>query len=329
MATNELSLFNSSVSTVEGNSSINNDAEHVKNTEHFILARLNELRQWQESQRKSLEESQMDQKKMLLMEKHKLYALIGLSANESNLQDTVACSSESSYFLPHIPIAEVSDDKTTPKRSNDLPIDEKPLEIHSPSMNQLQKIIENMPMRSPRRDKPPDETNADIPKRPFLKRGEGLKQRFKISPDAFRLDNLPKYKYAQRMQKHAQTTKSRKQRHHRENTTNDTIASTAGITVGVTSEGQQNNAQVKCTQSSNQCENSTKPTQNTKRAHPKRPSPQQLKLKPNIVQHSQPSKFKLPSNDLHQFSRNPGKWMLHLGQEEKNHNLKLALSRPS
>lgn len=298
MAANELSLFNSSVSTVEGNMSINNDAEHVNNTEEFILARLNELRQWQESQQKSLVESQSDQKKMLELEKQKLYALLGLSANESDLHDTGACSTESSYFLPHIPSVKVDNNETTPKRSaysNDLPIDEKPLEIHSPSMNQLQKIIENMaPKRSPRRDRIPDEPNVDIPKRPFLKRGEGLKQRFKMSPDAFRLDNLPKYKYAQRMQKHAQTTKSRKQRHHQENTTNDTIASTAGIRVGVTSEGHQNNAKEKSTQPSKHI----KPMQTKKRPNPRRPNPQQLQLKPNTVQ----NKFKSPSDDVKKIS---------------------------
>ncbi|KAH8278612.1 hypothetical protein KR018_006013 [Drosophila ironensis] len=37
---------------------------------------------------------------------------------------------------------------------------------------------------------------AQKPKRPFLRRGEGLKQRFKINPDALRLENLPRYKFA-------------------------------------------------------------------------------------------------------------------------------------
>lgn len=40
-----------------------------------------------------------------------------------------------------------------------------------------------------------DENNKII-KRAFLKRGEGLKSRFKIHPDKFKLENLPKYKYA-------------------------------------------------------------------------------------------------------------------------------------
>lgn len=41
--------------------------------------------------------------------------------------------------------------------------------------------------------------NNKITKRTFLKRGEGLKSRFGVHPDAFKLDNLPKYKYASRV----------------------------------------------------------------------------------------------------------------------------------
>ncbi|XP_036345576.1 centromere protein J-like, partial [Rhagoletis pomonella] len=40
------------------------------------------------------------------------------------------------------------------------------------------------------------EYNDTKPKRPFLKRGEGIKQRYKISPESLRLNNLPRYKYA-------------------------------------------------------------------------------------------------------------------------------------
>lgn len=44
-----------------------------------------------------------------------------------------------------------------------------------------------------------DSENNKIAKRTFLKRGEGLKSRFGVHPDAFKLDNLPKYKYASRV----------------------------------------------------------------------------------------------------------------------------------
>lgn len=38
----------------------------------------------------------------------------------------------------------------------------------------------------------------DGTKKPFLKRGEGLTTRFKVNPDKFKLENLPKYKFARR-----------------------------------------------------------------------------------------------------------------------------------
>lgn len=41
-----------------------------------------------------------------------------------------------------------------------------------------------------------DSTAQEIVKRPFLKRGEGLTNRFKVDPDRYKLHNLPKYKFA-------------------------------------------------------------------------------------------------------------------------------------
>ncbi|XP_055309031.1 centromere protein J [Sitodiplosis mosellana] len=289
MAANEISLFNSSVSTVDGNASVNNDIENGMNNEDMILARLNELRLWQESQRKSLVENQLDQQKMLELEKQKLYALFGLNADESSLQDAGAYSAESSFGVQHNQQQQqqprvMNNIYETPKthlNDSNPSIEQKPLELNSPSINQLQKIIENLANHSPRRDvHHQHEDNANIPKRPYLKRGEGLKNRFKISPDAFRLDNLPKYKYARRMQKHAQSQQLRKQRH-QEIPTNDTITSTAGVGVAETFEGQQNNAKDHSIHNRSQSENNRK----TVRETTKRPSPQtlQLKLKPNAT----------------------------------------------
>lgn len=297
MATNELSLFNSKVTEVNDNMSINNAIESEIIDENVILTQLNQLREWQESQRKTLLEQQLEQQKMLELEKQKLYNLFGLSANESDLRNDGVCSSESSYFLPCIPNPNVrsSNVNDTPKQlsyTNAKLHDEKPLELHSPSMNQLQKIIENIAIRSPKRDKIPIEptTVDETPKRPFLKRGEGLKNRFNISPDAFRLDKLPKYKYAQRMQKHAQTKQSRKQRH-QEITTNDTTSAVAVAVAaasiarndggGVTSEGHQNNTNDKCIQSSvhSKC-NNIQPNRLVKQSNPQI---QRLKLKPSKI----------------------------------------------
>lgn len=288
MAANEISTFHSKVTEVNDNMSINNAIETEMIDENFLLAQLNQLREWQESQRKTLLENQLQQQKMLELEKQKLYTLFGLSANESDLQNDGVCSSESSYFLPCIPNPNGRNNNVneTPK---EFPYthtaqlnDEKPIELHSPSMHQLQKIIENIAVRSPKREKNSEkmtEVNA-IPKRPFLKRGEGLKNRFNISPDAFRLDKLPKYKYAQRMQKHAQSRQSRKQRH-QEITTNDTTAAAASIARnggGVTSEGHQNNTNDKCIQSKVQSKcNNIQPNRLVKQSNSQ---VQPLKLKP-------------------------------------------------
>lgn len=297
MAENFLSFFHSITSKSNENVSIHNNIGGDVGDEEVILAHLNELRQWQESQRKTLSERQSDQQKLLEIEKRKLYELFGLNASDSTLQDATACSSDTSYNLPASVNLHDTDDET-PKKSeyaNEPALNEKKLhELHSPSINQLQKIVENMAVRSPRHDRNPNEQIANVPKRPFLKRGAGLKNRFKMSPDAFRLDKLPKYKYAQRMQKHAQLIQSHKKRHHQEITTNDT-ASTAGIGVGTASEGHQNNAKAACTlPSSHQNENNKKSNQNARRPNPKAI---QLKLKPSTAPNSDQSKLKSLSSD--------------------------------
>ena len=44
-----------------------------------------------------------------------------------------------------------------------------------------------------------DENQYEKPKKPFLKRGSGLTARFKVHPDTFKLQNLPRYKYTDRV----------------------------------------------------------------------------------------------------------------------------------
>lgn len=306
MATNDISLFHSSVSTVDGNVHQNDT-----NDESMILAQLNELRLWQETQRKTLAESQLDQQKMLQLEKQKLYAMFGLSADESSLQDVGACSLESSHVLlnnqqhptPTPPL--IKSPPKTPSIENKPLLTPKSLELNSPSMTQLQKIIENLAVHSPKHDiNALAEDTADIPKRPYLKRGEGLKNRFKVDPNAFRLDNLPKYKYARRMQKHAQSQPSRKQRH-QEITTNDTLASlNADVGVDETIEGQQNNANDDG-HKQNTSENNRK-----LRKPVKRPNPHKLSLKPNKITQSTGNSSST-SNDVNklQHHRKHGKYI--------------------
>lgn len=56
-------------------------------------------------------------------------------------------------------------------------------------------------------DKQQQEQQQQVVKRPFLKRGVGLKTRFRIPPDAFNLKKLPRYKYQDRLQKTLQKQK--------------------------------------------------------------------------------------------------------------------------
>lgn len=295
MSTHEVSLFNSSASTVEGIT--HNGLELDGIDEEVIIARLNELRLWQESQRKNLVEHQMDEQKMLELEKQKLYAMFGISTDDTSYLNAGVGSSNSSLVI-QTHQNDVYEAPKTPINDYRPLIDENALELNSPSINQLQKIIENMANRSPRHTEYPDTSN--IPKRPYLKRGEGLKNRFKISPDAFRLDKLPKYKYAQRMQKHAQTQMSRKQRH-QEITTNDTKVSTATKREDIPSERRQQ-------YNKNDVYNETN-SGKVKELTTKRPSPRtlQLKLKPNPIKQS---KLKASSNDVNKFiQQNHGKYL--------------------
>lgn len=68
--------------------------------------------------------------------------------------------------------------------------------------------IEREPVK--RRGKLPDSPPKKVPTKPFLKRGEGLKARFKVDPNRFQLDNLPKYKYANLAKSRAQNAKKRR-----------------------------------------------------------------------------------------------------------------------
>lgn len=52
---------------------------------------------------------------------------------------------------------------------------------------------------SPLKNNHDDDGEPNIAKRPFLKRGAGLTNRFRIAPDAFNLKKLPRYKYADRI----------------------------------------------------------------------------------------------------------------------------------
>lgn len=111
-----------------------------------ILARLEQLKLWQEEQQQVLLEKQIAQRELLNQEQRKMYTILGI------------------------------DGKNAPEQEQEDGYEEYESEEGEFEETNLQ----------PRR----------VPARPFLKRGEGLKARFKVDPNVFKLDNLPKYKYA-------------------------------------------------------------------------------------------------------------------------------------
>ncbi|XP_002137953.2 centromere protein J [Drosophila pseudoobscura] len=132
-----------------------------------ITKRLEALNRWQDEQKRLLEQRQNNQRVMLGMEQRNMYQLLGLVHKEVD-------SAESSVF-------EESDVENDGQQ-------EEHVSIQMPRHTEYQEEVGDDAMG--------DSQQPAKPKRPFLRRGEGLKQRFKINPDQLRLGNLPRYKFA-------------------------------------------------------------------------------------------------------------------------------------
>ncbi|KAH8292046.1 hypothetical protein KR054_004123 [Drosophila jambulina] len=133
-------------------------------SQETISKRLAALNLWQEEQKRMLAERQNNHRVLLGLEQRDMYKMLGLLHKEVESRDSSVL--EGSWDDdPSIQMPRLADyDQQEEEERN------------------LQKNT-----ASPQPAKP---------KRPFLRRGEGLKQRFKINPDQLRLDNLPRYKYA-------------------------------------------------------------------------------------------------------------------------------------
>lgn len=212
--------------------------------ENMILDRLNELRKWQEEQRMILAENQLDQQKMLHLEKQKLYELFGVSGipednSFENNNDISSISNQNGIT------ANKNNDECTSKHCDSSMYDEKELRLQPQSKQKMKNIVETFVNRSKSGEQKHNyPQNGDITRRPFLKRGEGLKKRFKISPDAFHLNKLPKYKFANKNTKHAQHNQKMDKKCHRQENTNDakTVFKVDGTNEPDSPEGCQNNA---------------------------------------------------------------------------------------
>lgn len=180
--------------------------------EDIILDRLNELRRWQEEQRMILVENQLDQQKMLHLEKQKLYEIFGVSGSPNDTSSEKNHDSSSIFN---------QDSVSAYKENQKFTQNEKELRLQQ-SVQQINNIVESFGNRVKSDGQMRNDLeNSDIPRRSFLKRGEGLKSRFKISPDAFRLNKLPKYKFAKKNTKHAQYNQNLDKKCHLQENTND------------------------------------------------------------------------------------------------------------
>ncbi|XP_035773304.1 centromere protein J-like [Anopheles albimanus] len=153
-----------------------------------ILARLEQLKQWQEQQQRALLEKHSAQQQLLEREQQKMYQVLGLQLNQHFMDgddDEGAYSedddTESEYEETNLE-AQLASERLIPTINNAtgnysavLPEDAYPRDDEENLRSAVQKRV---------------------PKRPFLKRGEGLRSRFRVDPDKFKLDNLPKYKFA-------------------------------------------------------------------------------------------------------------------------------------
>lgn len=221
---NENSLFEANLSVIQCIQGTNDvDINKSISEEEIILYKLNELHRWQESQQQL--SNQLTRCELLKLEKQKLYELLGLSitSDVSQVINNVVEEEEDNDDL-HENADEIEgvhpfsdndddDDDEQPQRNHFHPT-----KYLSPKTTAQNSIVQSFNFSSHDVNEYLVETdeNPEIPKRPFLKRGEGLKARFKISPDAFRLNNLPKYKFALRKTHAPDKKKSRhsEKRHH-------------------------------------------------------------------------------------------------------------------
>ena len=127
-----------------------------------------------------------------------MYEMLGLSLSSFTIlepqQNFVISDSENEF--DHIEQKQVPDNEDN--SSDNESIDEDI--IKTDYNNQLvTKEILISPLKNIENLKDSEEDQDEKPKKPFLKRGSGLTTRFKVHPDTFKLQNLPRYKYNDRV----------------------------------------------------------------------------------------------------------------------------------
>lgn len=167
-----------------------------------ILKRLEELRCWQGIQQEKLLSKQLSRSELCSMEQKKLCEMFGLSITStfSNLSLTEFTQ----HQRPQTPIknrndiailtqrnASVSEEQSDMDTSH---VSQKHFRVETPINNFSLEELESYGKENENQLNNPD--IDDKPKKSFLKRGQGLAARFKIDPEKLRIENLPKYKFA-------------------------------------------------------------------------------------------------------------------------------------
>ncbi|XP_011202988.3 centromere protein J [Bactrocera dorsalis] len=154
-----------------------------------IVKRLEKLSKWQEEQKRLLDDRQNMQRKMLGLEHQDIYEKMGFLNGNDIIQNIDKGGGDTS-----------GDQLKKFEIQDDFGSDSEIKEIESrlfQTRNKIQGELTNQ-----RNFNSIDYNNEQFqvkdikPKRPYLKRGEGIKARYKISPESLRLNNLPRYKYA-------------------------------------------------------------------------------------------------------------------------------------
>uniref|UniRef100_W8BI41 Centromere protein J n=1 Tax=Ceratitis capitata TaxID=7213 RepID=W8BI41_CERCA len=160
------------------------------NAQEDIVKQLEKLNIWQEEQKRLLEERQNLQRKMLGLEQQNMYEKMGIFHARTIIEATgVGAAEESS-----------SDQVKKGGTYENIEFDREVKEIET-------RLFEGSKKNEVKFSNETDNDNMycsneglhikDVKiKRPYLKRGEGIKARYKVSPESLRLNNLPRYKYA-------------------------------------------------------------------------------------------------------------------------------------
>lgn len=171
----------------------------MNDSQQEILLRLEELKKWQEQEQEKLTQKQSNQRKTLSDEQLKMIEFLGITKTSSMEQSLQTFMEQTNLESENEYEDIILQDAISPARS-DTDNSE-----NSDAENEIQNVSLNAkaPQLSPLKNQniemteyPTEISDKPVIKRRYLKRGEGLEQRFKVHPDSFKLDKLPKYKFA-------------------------------------------------------------------------------------------------------------------------------------